>query len=346
MDGGGLKPEAVISLLDSSDPVLKETAWWIAGHRPEWGSALAGFFQERLTATNLTSDRARRFAAEARPVRARTRRSRISWRPRPTGRRRDRLVALRAMARTRAKELPSSWIAPLVRALAGRELEVTRSAVSVARAAPPSKDAAADLHAALLRVARDSASPLDVRIDALAAVPGGLTSVDQGLFDLLRSGLEPAQPISIRVAAAAVLEKAHLERKQLLDSDGTARRTPARWSFRGSCPPSIAGATKRWGSRCLRRFKGRRAAPAFEPDILRPRLAKYPESVQQKGEALLASLNVDAARQKQRLEELLAAGKDGKRAMSGADRPCSTARRRPVCRAIRLGIWVARSAPI
>ena len=54
MEGGGLKAEAVISLLDSSDPVLKETAWWIAGHRPEWGSALAGFFQERLTATNLT----------------------------------------------------------------------------------------------------------------------------------------------------------------------------------------------------------------------------------------------------------------------------------------------------
>jgi putative heme-binding domain-containing protein len=33
--------------------------------------------------------------------------------------------------------------------------------------------------------------------------------------------------------------------------------------------------------------------------------------VQQKGEALLASLNVDAARQRQRLEELLAAGKAG-----------------------------------
>ena len=50
----------------------------------------------------------------------------------------------------------------------------------------------------------------------------------------------------------------------------------------------------------------------MRPDILRPRLAKYPESVQQKGEALLASLNVDAARQKRRLEELLAAAQDGK----------------------------------
>jgi putative heme-binding domain-containing protein len=46
-------------------------------------------------------------------------------------------------------------------------------------------------------------------------------------------------------------------------------------------------------------------------DILRPRLAKYPESVQKKGEALLALLNVDSAKQGQRLQELLAASKEG-----------------------------------
>jgi putative heme-binding domain-containing protein len=46
-------------------------------------------------------------------------------------------------------------------------------------------------------------------------------------------------------------------------------------------------------------------------DILRPRLAKYPESVQKRGEQLLASLNVDSAKQAQRLEELLESLKDG-----------------------------------
>ena len=62
----------------------------------------------------------------------------------------------------------------------------------------------------------------------------------------------------------------------------------------------------------LAALQGSKGRSSIRPDILLPRLAKYPESVQQKGEALLASLNVDAARQKQRLEELLAAGKDGK----------------------------------
>src|SRR5216117_1474182 len=55
MDGGGLKPEQVTPLLTSSEPPLKQTAWWIAERHPEWGGALAGFFRRRLDARNLTS---------------------------------------------------------------------------------------------------------------------------------------------------------------------------------------------------------------------------------------------------------------------------------------------------
>lgn len=308
MEGGGLKAEAVIALLDSSDPILNETAWWIAGHRPEWGSALAGFFQERLTATNLTKT-----------AREDLQQKLLQFAENPAiqdllaaiTEGKDRLVALSAMARTRAKELPSPWITPLVSALGGGELEVTRAALSVARAAPPSKDAAAVLHAALLRLARDSASPLDLRIDALAALPGGLTRVDQDLFDLLRSGLEPAQPISIRVAAAAVLQKAHLDRKQLLDLTGPLANTGP-LELPRLLPAFDRGSDEALGLAMLAALQGSKGRSSIRPDILRPRLAKYPESVQRKGEALLASLNVDAARQKQRLEELLAAGKEGK----------------------------------
>ena len=307
MDGGGVQAEAIISLLDSSDPVLKETAWWIAGHRPEWGNELARFFQERLTATALTNT-----------ARADLQQKLVQFAENPAiqdllaslAEGKDRLVALSAMARTRAKELPAPWIAPLVRALAAGELEVTRNAIAVARAAPPSKAAAPDLQAALLRVARDSASPLDVRIDALAVLPGGLTSVDQDLFDLLRSGLAAAQPIAVRVAAAAVLEKAHLERKHLLDLTGLL------WSSGPLELPRLLSAFDRGsdealGLAMLAALQGSKARASIRPDILRPRLAKYPESVRQKGEALLASLNVDAARQQRRLEELLAAGKAG-----------------------------------
>lgn len=308
MDGGGLKAEAIVSLLDSPDPLLNETAWWIAGHRPEWGSALAGFFQERLTATNLSP--AAREDLQQKLVQFAGNPAIQDFLATMAGGT-DRLVALKAMSGTRAKELPASWIGPVVRALAAREADVARAAISVARAAAPSKDAAGTVHAALLGLARDGAFPLDVRIDALAALPGGLTRVDQDVFDLLRSGLEPAQPIAVRVAAVGVLEKAPLDRKQLLDLTGSLANTGP-LELPRLLPAYDRGSDEALGLALLAAIQGSKGRSSIRPDILRPRLAKYPESVQQKGEALLASLNVDAARQKQRLEELLAAGNDGK----------------------------------
>ena len=108
----------------------------LRGRRPEWGSALAGFFQQRLAAANLTS-----------PAREELQLKLVQFAENPAiqdllatmAEGKDRVIALSAMARTRAKELPSRWIGPLVRALDGCELEIRCSAILVARAAPPSK---------------------------------------------------------------------------------------------------------------------------------------------------------------------------------------------------------------
>ncbi len=69
MDGGQLKPESVVPLLDSADPVLKDTAWWIAARHPEWGAALAEFLKGQLARARLERRGARRSAAEARAIR-------------------------------------------------------------------------------------------------------------------------------------------------------------------------------------------------------------------------------------------------------------------------------------
>jgi putative heme-binding domain-containing protein len=58
----------------------------------------------------------------------------------------------------------------------------------------------------------------------------------------------------------------------------------------------------------LEQSKGR---SSVRPDVLRARLAKYPDSVQRRGEQLLASLHVDSAKQAQRLEELVKAANGG-----------------------------------
>jgi putative membrane-bound dehydrogenase-like protein len=323
MDGGDLQPSTVIPLLDSADPLLRETAWWMAGHRPEWGGSLAEFFQTHLAAKDLSAeardDLQQKFVEFADNAAIQDLLAAIAEHPATKA---DREVALRAMARTRAKELPLSWIPSLVEALSSRDLDVTRLALSVARAAPPSKDATLAIETTLLRVARNAALPLDVRLDALGALHGGLTSVDPDLFDLLRSSLDPVHPVAVRVAAAAVLEKARLDREQLVALTHSLERAgPLEL-------PKLLGAFDRGSDEvlgfemltALERSNGRSSLRA---DVLRPRLARYPESVRKRGEGLLASLNVDSVKQGKRLDEVLAtiAGGDIRRGQAVFNSP-------------------------
>ncbi len=305
MDGGGLKPEAVISLFASPDPILRDTAWWIAGHHQDWGGTLAGFFKNQLTSTSLS-------ATERDDLQQKL----VQFGENPAIQellaaivetavaKDDRLTALKAMSKTRAKEMPAAWHAPIVRALSSDDGDVVRQALSVARVVPVNQQGASDLHTALLRIAGSRSAPIDVRLEALAAVPGGLSAVDRDTFDVLRAGLEPTQPAAIRVAAAGVIEKAKFDRGQLLTLAD---------SIKGSGPLELSrlltafdqGSDEALGLALVAALKQSKGRSSVRADVLRPRLAKYPPSVQNAGEALLASLNVDAAKQAQRLEVLL-----------------------------------------
>ena len=111
MDGGGLAVERIVPLLESPEPVLAETAWWIASHHPEWGGALAGYFEPRLMAVQTNTAAAdelqrklAQFGSDAaiQALLAAT----VERAPSPA----PRVVALRAMAASRVKELPAVWI--------------------------------------------------------------------------------------------------------------------------------------------------------------------------------------------------------------------------------------------
>ena len=119
------------------------------------------------------------------------------------------------MASSRVKELPEAWLAPLVGAMSGGEPDIAQLAVAVARSAPASPTASTDLQAALLRVARDPSRPTAVRLDALGSLSKGLPLVTAEQFALLRASLDPGQPVALRTAAAAIVEKARLDRDQL-----------------------------------------------------------------------------------------------------------------------------------
>jgi putative heme-binding domain-containing protein len=314
MDGGGLQPEGLIPLLDSTDPIVKATAWWIAGRHPEWGGALAGFFKERLASPTVNaadrSDLQQKLVQFGEHAAIQ---GLLAAAVERTTSRDERLTALSAMAlvmKARLKELPPVWVAPLVRALEPGDADVARHGVAVMRAVPAGKTPTGEMRTALLAVARDRGRGLDLRMEALAAIGGGFATMDADIFELLLAGLDPAQPLTVRTASAGVIEKATLDAAQL-------RRLATSLEAAGPLElPRLLAAFDRGGDEplglaliaALEQSKGRSSVRA---ETLRPRLVKFPETVQQKGDALLASLHVDSAKQSQRLDALLASVETG-----------------------------------
>jgi putative membrane-bound dehydrogenase-like protein len=323
MDGGDLKPEAVAPLLSSPDPATKETALWVVGRHPEWGDALAGVLRERLAAED--------FEALSRFAHVPAVQDLLADRVRDDAAPRDaRAAVLRSMSRAGLRQMPKSWVAALAHALASGGGELVRLAVATARAlpAPRAKEDAAALGEALRRVAADATAPDDVRLGAMAAVPGGLGRVDPALFALLRAQLDPDRPALARAGAADVLSKAKLEPEQLgsladaIKAAGPLELDRLLSAFAQTTDEGV-------GLKVVAALKGSPALPSLRSEALRPHLAKFGDRVRREAEGLYATLAAEEAGQKARLEELVSSlsGGDirrGQAVFNGAKAACSS----------------------
>lgn len=138
MDGGNLTPNLVVPLLRSTDPILRETAFWITGHRPEWAAEISGFLREELANKNLTevqrSDLQKQLLTftknnSVQELIADTLRDSAT----PTE---LRLTLLETMAGTPMTKLPSVWATPLEQSLTNTDDRVVRQGVIAIRSVP------------------------------------------------------------------------------------------------------------------------------------------------------------------------------------------------------------------
>jgi putative heme-binding domain-containing protein len=166
------------------------------------------------------------------------------------------------------------------------------------------KDKTADLRIRLLRIAADARNPAGLRLDAMAAVPGGLVNPDQVLFTFLFSQLDREQAVATRTTAADVLARARLAPDQLsrlaevLKAVGPVEVDRLLVAFEQSTDEAL-------GLRLIKALGESAALSSLRIDALKAHLAKYGPAVQKQAEALYARLNVDAAKQKAQLEQLL-----------------------------------------
>ncbi len=306
MDGGGLEPTKVAALLTGPDPVLKEAASWILGHHAEWGTALAGSLRQRLYAPpGSAADQAElerhltQFAKS--PSVQDLLAAALVDRNLSTATHR---IALTAMRGASLKTTPDNWVAILIRTLADPKSELVGDAVAAFRARPVPKDQIAPVTESLLSIARNVKLPEAVRLDALAAVPNGLSHVNSDTFTFLLSHLDAELPVTIRAAAAEVLSQARLT------SDQLAKLTE---SFRSIGPLEAdrllaafeACRDEAVGQKLIASLKTSPTLTSLRVNAIKQRIAKQPVAVQQKAEELYALINVDLAKERQRIEEVL-----------------------------------------
>jgi putative heme-binding domain-containing protein len=219
-------------------------------------------------------------------------------------------IALRVMARTNLKETPQGWIDRLAAVLKGENADLQSEAIAAIRHLRIPRKASAPLAAALLKIGNDSKGATILRVSALAAVPGGLARIEPSLFDFLRSHLDAEQPVAVRAAAVEVLAKANLDSEQYLALAETLKSAGPLEVDR--LLDAFASSTdEKVGLALVSALKDSTVRSSLRVETLKPRLAKYNASVQQKAEELYIVLDADAAKQKAKLEQLLSLLKDG-----------------------------------
>ena len=301
MDGGALDPTQTVDLLTDANTELREAASWIVGRHPEWADAAAGFFRRQLKNAELgEADRAeleRQLARFGGTPAVQTLLTETLTDPKAD--KAAKLSALKAVARSGLKDVPAAWISALAAILKGSDAGLVRQAVSTARAlAVPGRQGGRAV-APLLAIAGREESPADARLEALAAVPGGLSKIAPPAFAFLLEQLDPANSVASRAVAAEVITKAKLDTNQL---GGWSRRSARRGRWKSTaCSSAFDAATDdALGVRLVKTLGESKAIASLRIDALKRHLAKFGPETHKAAEGLYARLNADAAKQQAR----------------------------------------------
>ncbi len=307
MNSGDLKPAEVLPFLKGGSPEVRQTAAWVAGHHPEWGSELAGFFRERLAASDLKDyEQAElekqlvQFAGNTAIQQLIAESLSAEATPRTT-----RQLLLRVMSGVRLKEVPRGWAEGVRAALDDRVETVVRPAMIAAGALGRLNNGAPGFADQLQRIALDTIRPDDLRLEALSALPRGFGPIETGLLTFLCDNLAYSKPVAMRSAAISALTRLKLSDDQML-ALADALKSAGPMEVSRLLPAFEQSTNEVVGLRLIGAMKESIGLAGLNSGALKATLEKYPQTVQTNSTALIALLNVDEAKQRAHLEELVA----------------------------------------
>lgn len=312
MAGGGLKPEQVTPLLSSTDVGLSETARWIVSRHPEWGGELAGYFAGQLekvplelhpvpnaiSRDEILEGQLTQFAPHA-AIQGLLAKSLLNEKLHVSARQR----VLNAMANSKPKELAPQWAEALAKVVCN-DAALKVEAIQAARKLPPTKQPHAAYHESLLAVANDKAIEPRWRLAAMATAGSSLPALNDEQFAFVTNHLKPTDAITDRAAAADIITNAKLTTGQLAVLTAVIQEVSPIELDR-LLVPYERSTDEGVGLKLIATLKQAKAQSSLRMDSLKKRLAKYSPAVLLGVEELNALVNVDAATQKARIEELL-----------------------------------------
>ena len=318
MPGGEVNSEQVIPQLSSPDEGLRRAAEWLVARHPAWGGKLAQWFREQLAALPpLSPSEAESsvpsplesmliaFSTDA-DIQNLLANAMTSAEHSTAAQQ----LALRVVAQTKPSKPPAVWLTALASVIAVRDPQLLPLAVAAARALPPAATPSADLNRALANVADDPEQSPELRVTALAVVAGAMATIDDAQWSLLTQTIAPENSVAARTSAVDALAQAPLTPFQLaqlcevVQAAGPLELNRLFTAFERSVDEQL-------GLKLLASLREAAALPSLRIDVLRQSLAKYSPAVQQGVDELESLVNVDAAAQRQRIEELLPQMADG-----------------------------------
>ena len=309
MPGGKLTPEQVVPLLTAEEAALRQTSLWLVGRHPEWGDALTQYLRDQLDRDSFReveqSDLRGLLAqfagtASVQQLLASHIKAGVASDTEFT----VRLMCLDAMSKSGLKQMPDTWLTALTNMLAGEDGTLKSQAVSVVRALPLPEAGTQELTQALLNMALQTQANSEARIEAIAALPAGRGELEPELFSVLVANLGEDASVSSRSATVEALLKSKLSIDQLSAlAEALPRVGPLELSrllgvFETSTDEVV-------GSKLIAALQQSPVLTSLRVDTVKLRLAKFPNSIQQQAEVLYAAINVEAAKQKERLDELV-----------------------------------------
>ena len=307
MSGGGLQPEVVAGLVAAPESTVKDAASSILLRHADWAAALAPWLARELAASALTGDNAELWGlllahysgdeSVQQLMAARLADGSVTCT--------ERRQLLQSMSQAGLKNLPAEWATPLVHVLESGDADLLPLAVAVVRAMPAADEQqAADLRTALSTAAANERLKEGVRLEALAAMPGGLGSVQPTLFDFVRKNLAPEAQVSVRLAAADVLAKAQLDDAQLLTLADSVR-SAGPLEIERLVAPFAKSKNDKVGRSVIAALASSQALPNVRAETLHDVFKDYEPAVQQETKTLYDLLAASTAERMAKIEELL-----------------------------------------